>query len=150
MPTTHKLKKAQEALDAQIAGAEQEEREAEEEARREEEECERERVWEQEHLAAEARARAEEGQHARKEEERLTVERDLCEAEGSSWARAPWRQLFLPLSNSTGSPEEEERAASPPQDKGKGRALISEMDQGEVTEVICNLCSRGFLASGAR
>ena len=50
---------------------------ATEKARLEEEEHER------ECLAEEARARVEEEQHARKEEERLTVERDLCEARGA-------------------------------------------------------------------
>ena len=47
-------------------------------------------------------------QHAHEEEERLAVEQDLHEVEGPSRARAPWRWLFLPLSDSAGSLEEEE------------------------------------------
>ena len=95
--------------------AEEEAHAAAEKAWREEEE----HVWEQVHLAAEARAREEE-QHVCKEEERLAVERDLHEVEGPSQERAPWRQLFLLLSDSAGSLKEEEKVESPPRDKGKG------------------------------
>ena len=78
----------------------------------------------------------------REEEERLTVERDLHEEEGPSWERAPWWLLFLPSSDSTGSPEEEERVEDLPKDKGKGQAPASEEVQGEVTGVVCDLCDK--------
>ena len=68
------------------------------------------------------------------------MERDLREVEGPSWERAPWQRLFLPSSDSAGSPEEEEKVESPPRDNGKGRAPVQETDQGEVTGVVCDLC----------
>ena len=49
---------------------------------------------------------------------------------------------FLPLLDSTRSPEEEERMEDPPKDKGKGRAPASEEVQGEVTGVVCDLCDK--------
>ena len=70
------------------------------------------------------------------------VERDLHEEGGPSRERAPWRRLFLPLSDSAGSPEEEERVEGPSQDKGKGGALASEEVRGEVTGVVCDLCDK--------
>ena len=84
MPTAQELKRACEALNAQIAGVEQEEREAQEarlwakeeawvateKASREEEEWEQEEAW----LAKEARAWAEEEAWAPEEEERVVVE----------------------------------------------------------------------------
>ena len=60
------------------------------------------------------------------EEERLTVERDLRKEEGPSRERAPRRWLSLPLSDSTGSPEDEERVEGPPKDKGKGQTPAPE------------------------
>ena len=69
------------------------------------------------------------------------VEWSLWEA-GSSKGKAPWRQLFLSSSESAGSPEVEERVASPPRSRGKGWALIQELDLGEVTGVICDLCEK--------
>ena len=78
----------------------------------------------------------------REEEDRLAVERDLCEEGGPSWERALWRQLFLPSSDSAGSPEEEEGVEGPSWDKGKGRVPASEEVRGEVTGVICNLCDK--------
>ena len=98
--------------------------------------------WEQECLAAGARVRAKEEQRVCKEEESLAVERDLCKVEGPSRERAPWQWLFLPSLDSAGSLEEEEKVESPPRDKGKGRAPVQETDQGEVTEVICDLCDK--------
>ena len=103
MPTTQELKKAWEALDAQIAVAEQEEWEAEEARLWAKEEArvaakkaclkEEEREWkhtlEQVHLAEEARAWAEEEARMREEEEQDTVEWDLHEAGGSSKGKAP-------------------------------------------------------------
>ena len=70
------------------------------------------------------------------------MEQDLHEEEGPSQERVPWRRLFLPSSDSTGSPEEKERVEGPPKDKGKGRVLASEEVWGEVTGVICNLCDK--------
>ena len=45
-------------------------------------------------------------------------------------------------SDSTGSLEEEEEVASPPRSKGKGKVLVQERDQGEVTGVSCDLCEK--------
>ena len=102
-----------------------------------------EEVWvqEQAHLAVEARAQEEE-QRVCEEEERSTVEQDFHEVEGPSQERVPQRWLFLPSSDSAGSPEEEERVESPPRDKGKGRVLAPEEVLGEVTGVICDLCDK--------
>ena len=36
----------------------------------------------------------------------------------------------------------EEEVVSPPKSKGKGKAWIQEVDQGEVTGVVCNLCDK--------
>ena len=118
MPTAQELKKAQEELDAQIVAAEQVEHEAEEAWRQEGER----RVWE--------------------EEDRLMVERDLCEEGGPSRKRAPRRWLFLPLLDSAGSQEEEEGVPGPSCDKGKGRVPVSEEVWGEITGVICDLCEK--------
>ena len=138
MPTAQELKRACEALDAQITAAEQEEHEAKEARLRAEEEArvaaekarlgeearERELTLEKAREAAEAQARAEEEarkqeeeQCACEEEERCAreeegcpaVERDLREEGGPSRERAPWQRLFLPLSSDSAiSPEEEE------------------------------------------
>ena len=70
------------------------------------------------------------------------MEQDLHEEGGPSWERALWQRLFLPSSDSAGSPEEEERVAGPSQDKGKGHAPTSEEVRGEVTGVVCDLCER--------
>ena len=70
------------------------------------------------------------------------MERDLHKEEGPSRERVPRRRLFLPSSDSTRSPEEEERVEGPPKDKGKGRALVSEEVWGEVTGVVCDLCDK--------
>ena len=136
MPTTQELKRAWEELNTQIAVAEREEREAKEarlraeeearvateKARLEEEECEWAHALEQAHQAEEVRAwaeekawRQEEEQHAQEEEDRLAVERDLCKEGGLSWEKAPRRQLFLLLSDSARSLEEEERVEGPSQ-----------------------------------
>ena len=135
MPTAQELKGAWEELNAQITAVEKEEREAKEarlwakeearvaaeKARLEEEERERVCVLEQAWAWAEEEARRqEEEQCAWEEEDRLAVERDLCEEGGPSRERALRRRLFLRLSDSAGSPEEEERVESPPRDKGKG------------------------------
>ena len=34
------------------------------------------------------------------------------------------------------------RGHEPPRSKGKGKALVQEMDQGEVTGVSCDLCEK--------
>ena len=72
------------------------------------------------------------------------MDRDLHEVGGPSRERAPWRQLFLPSSDSAGSPEEEEGMSGPSHDKGKGRVLVSEEVQGEVTGVIYNSLRSGL------
>ena len=69
------------------------------------------------------------------------VERDLREEGGPSQERALQRWLFLPSSDSTGSPEEK-RVEGSSQDKGKDRAPASEEVWGEVTGVVCNLCDK--------
>ena len=110
---------------------------------------EREHALEEACQAAEAWAQAEEEtqkqeeRHVGEEEDHLTVEQDLHEEGGPSWERAPWQRLFLPSSDSARSPEEEEEVmAGPSQDKGKGRGLVPEDIQGEVTGVICDLCEK--------
>ena len=70
------------------------------------------------------------------------MERDIRKEGGPSREQAPWRQLFLPLSDSAGSLEEEEGMPGPSHDKGKGRAPVLEEVQGEVTGVICDLCEK--------
>ena len=114
MPTTQELKRVSEFLNVQIMEAKWEEWEAEEahlqaeeeaqvaaeKAWREEEECE----WEQ---------LAKEEAWACEEEEKVAVERSLHEAGGSSKGKAPQQWLFLSSSESAGSPEEEEKMASP-------------------------------------
>ena len=74
-------------------------------------------------LAEEARAWAKEEVRVY-EEERVAVKWSLQEAGGSSKGEASWWPLFLSSSVSTGSPEVEERVASPPRSKGKGQVLI--------------------------
>ena len=54
--------------------------------------------------AEEESRKQEEERHTREEEEWLTVEHDLHEEGGPSQERAPWRWLFLPSLDSTGSP----------------------------------------------
>ena len=76
------------------------------------------------------------------QEERISVKQDLHKVRGSSKEKAPQQRLFLLSSESIRSPEEEEKVVSPPRNKGKGRAPVQETDQGEVTEVICNLCDK--------
>ena len=132
MPTAQELKRVQEVLDAQIAVAEQEECKAKEA-----------RLWaEEEARVAAEKARLEEEQCEQEEEEDLAVERDLHEVGGPSRERAPRRWLFLPSSDSAGSPEEEEGMPGPSCDKGKGRVPVLEEVRGEVTGVICNLCEK--------
>ena len=77
-----------------------------------------------------------------REEERLAVERSLRGAGGSSKGKAPQWQLFLLSLESTGSPEVEEKVASPPRSKGKGQVLVQELDLREVTGVVCDLCKK--------
>ena len=76
--------------------------------------------------AEEEDQKQEEEQRAQEEEDRLTVERDLREEGGPSRERALRRRLFLPLSDSAGSLEEEEGMEGPSQDKGKGWVPASE------------------------
>ena len=68
--------------------------------------------------------------------------RGLLSSETSARWRAPQRWLFLPSSNSAGSPEDEEKVESPPRDKGKGKAPAQGTGPGEVTGVICDLCNK--------
>ena len=109
-------------------------------ARLEEEVHKRERVLE------EAWARVAEEAQKQEEEGRLVEERGFHEEGGPSWDRALRRWLFLPSSDSAGSLEEEEgmevRMEGPSQDKGKGRAPVSEEARGEVTGVVCDLCDK--------
>ena len=152
MLTAQELKKAHEELDAQIAVAEQAEREAKEawvtaeKAHLEEEEGVRKLAQEAEEAQvwAEEEAWRQEGERCvREEEDCLAVERDLREEGGPSRERAPRRRLFLPLSDSAGSLEEEEEVmAGPSQDKGKGHAPVPEEVRGEVTGVVCDLCDK--------
>ena len=112
----------------------------------EEEERARELAWEakEARVWAEEEAWRQEGEwRVWEEEDCLAVERDLREEGGPSRERAPRRRLFLPLSDSTRSLEEEEEVmAGPSQDKGKGRAPVPEEVQGEVTGVVCDLCDK--------
>ena len=95
------------------------------------------RVW------AEEEARRQEGEQRVREENRLTVEQDLHEEGGPSRERASQRWLFLPLSDSTGSPEEVVVVVpGPSRDKGKGRAPVPEKVRGEVPGVVCDLCEK--------
>ena len=116
----------------------------------EEEERKQEYTQEQVRQVKEAQVQAEEEAQRQEEErrvweegDRLAVERDLCKEGGPSQERAPRRWLFLPLSDSAGSlEEEEERVEGPSWDKGKGCASASEEVRGEVTGVVCDLCNK--------
>ena len=112
-------------------------------AQLEEEECEQVRQVEEARARAEEEARRqEEERRVWEEEDRLAVEQDPREEGGHSRERAPWRRLFLLLSDSARSLEEEERVEGPSLDKGKGRAPALEEVWGEVTGVVCDLCDK--------
>ena len=70
---------------------------------------------------------------------------------GPSREKAPQPRLFLSSSDSARSLEEEERMASSPRSKGKGKVPVQEVDLGEAQGLsVTSVKRRISLAVGAR